>query len=141
MYASAGGHTECVKVPNILPSASSTQITRIQVLLSNGANPSVQSHHDGDTPLHKVPRLSLFIIVCHPDHHRHLIYCRRFERAIWTLFSCCSLKAPILPSLMSQVIPFLFVTLFAPHSPTSIVQSYQSSLFHTLCRLELQRAC
>jgi len=54
MYASAGGHTECVKVPNILPSASSTQITRIQVLLSNGANPSVQSHHDGDTPLHKV---------------------------------------------------------------------------------------
>ena len=41
----------------------------IQVLLSNGASPSVQSHHDGDTPLHKVcvcacVCVCVFVCVC-----------------------------------------------------------------------------
>ena len=45
------------------------------------------------------------------------------------------------PAVINVAGDSLFVTLFAPHPPTSIVQSYQSSLFHTLCRLELQRAC
>jgi ankyrin repeat protein len=36
------------------PSPLSPNSHPFQVLLSNGANPSVQSHHDGDTPLHKV---------------------------------------------------------------------------------------
>ncbi len=36
-----------------------TDFKSLQVLLSNGANPCVQSHHDGDTPLHKVSSVVL----------------------------------------------------------------------------------
>ena len=70
MYASAGGHAECVKVRAMKLHSKVVDLKSPQVLLSNGANPSVQSHHDGDTPLHKV-RLQSPPLLLHQHQHQH----------------------------------------------------------------------